>query len=95
MELEAAHILIRYARAWIDASASSAKPAELPNSSSGNGVRNITGYRTGDALGLCSVKRDNMDGITLKKENAGDQLCFEMSMQMLPWSEILDVCQVK
>lgn len=38
-------------------------------------------------LGLGSVRRDERDRRTLKSERAGDQFCFNMSMQIPPRSE--------
>ena len=39
-----------------------------------------------DVLGFGSVSRDESERMTLKRDNAGDQLCLRMSMHMLPRS---------
>lgn len=39
-------------------------------------------------LGLGSVKSEDKDSMTLNNDNAGDQLCLRMSIQILPCSEI-------
>lgn len=39
-------------------------------------------------LGLGSVKREDIESITLNKDKAGDQLVLRISIQMLPFSEI-------
>ena len=38
--------------------------------------------------GFGSVSNDERDKITLKRDSAGDQLCFRMSMQIPPRSEM-------
>lgn len=40
----------------------------------------------GHLLGLGSVSRDERERITLNRDNAGDQLCLRMSIQMFPLS---------
>ena len=42
----------------------------------------------GHSLGLGSVKREDIESITLNKDKAGDQLVLRISMQILPLSEI-------
>lgn len=37
-------------------------------------------------LGLGSVRSDDSERMTLKRDSAGDQLCLRMSMQMFPLS---------
>lgn len=41
-----------------------------------------------DVRGFGSVRREDRERMTLKTERAGDQLCFSMSMQTFPRSEM-------
>lgn len=38
--------------------------------------------------GFGSVSNDDKERITLKRDNAGDQFCFRMSMHIPPFSEM-------
>lgn len=41
-----------------------------------------------DVRGLGSVRSDDRESMTLKRDNAGDQFCLRMSIHMFPLSEI-------
>jgi len=43
---------------------------------------------TRGSCGLGSVRRDERESMTLKRDNAGDQFCFRISIHMLPLSDI-------
>lgn len=43
---------------------------------------------TNGSCGLGSVRSDDRESMTLKRDNAGDQFCLRMSIHMFPLSEI-------